>query len=225
MTPPVRPSRPQNSDELIAKLRHLLAQRKRSPIQAKGERFRETAVLVPLIFPENGAADALPELLYIVRHAGLPTHSGQIAFPGGKREPADPSLFATALRESHEEVGMPRDRVEILGLLDDVPTLELFAITPVVGILRGPLSLSANEHEVADIFYAPIDALVDCYKLNGYAEWHGARYAMHEFHFPDPRVYAQNGPRRVWGATARITYQLLELLQLLPTVPERDGSQ
>ena len=166
--------------------------------------FRESAVLLPLIVPEPGHN---PELLFIVRTASLPTHAGQVAFPGGKREPSDHSLDHTALRESHEELGIVADHVELLGQLDDMPTPMGFNITPVVGLLHGPIQLSPNQGEVAATFTVPLYDLPGLYRAAGQAEWKGHLYTMHEFSHPT---------HRIWGATAAMTLQLLHLLGLVP---------
>lgn len=193
-----------------------LAKRPQRRVRLPG--FRESAVLVPLIEvpPPTALPDASarlpPELLFIVRTASLPTHAGQIAFPGGKRDPGDASLIATALREATEEVGIAADGVRILGTLDDVPTPMGFVITPVVGVVRGPLQLRLHAGEVARTFTAAVPRLPGTYRDGGRADWQGYRYTMHEFHYDE---------HRIWGATAAITLQLLDLLSLL-AAPPRD---
>lgn len=182
--------------------------------------LRESAVLIPILYD----IDDQPQILFIVRRADAPTHSGQIAFPGGKREAADPTLADTALRESYEEVGLPTEHVHVAGLLDDVPTPARFNITPVVGVVGavatpagpGAIPLRANQGEVAELFRVPLAMLASTYHLAGHTRWQGVRYALHEFHYPDPTAQVT---RRIWGATARITYQLLEMLELLPPMP------
>lgn len=205
-----------DSCELPARLAGILSKRPRQSLKGRGHRLRESAVLLPLLLSEQGP----PELIYIVRHASAPTHSGQIAFPGGKREEDDPSLEHTALRESAEEIGLPMERVELCGLLDDVATIGMFAITPVVGVVRGPVDLLPSEFEVAATFRAPLEALTDCYRHAGYGDWSGVRYAKHEFHFAEPAAQGQAETRLIWGATASITHQLLSLLELLPLWPD-----
>lgn len=189
--------------------------------------FRESAVLVPLIetpsVPADAEADAeahpgqrperhLSELLYIVRTTSLPTHAGQVAFPGGKRELDDLNLTQTALREATEEVGIPAAAVRVLGTLDDVPTPMGFVITPVVGLVRGPVQLQLHAGEVAHTFTAGLGKLPATYRSAGQADWQGFRYTMHEFLYEG---------QRIWGATAAITLQLLDTLSLL-AAPPRD---
>jgi 8-oxo-dGTP pyrophosphatase MutT (NUDIX family) len=183
--------------DLIAQLQQALAARERQRFSLPG--FRPAAVLVPLVLGEEA-----PALLFTVRHAGLPTHGGQIAFPGGKQDPEDASLEATALREAQEELGLRTD-VTLLGRLDDVPSPYGFIITPVVGVLRGPLSLSPNPGEVAEIFYVPLSTLPGVYRHAGEREAFGFRYTMHEY------LYDRF---RIWGATAVMVNQLLSLLKI-----------
>ena len=214
MTPASPPQGPlPDLDELARRLEKRPQRRVRLP------NFRESAVLVLLIEPQR---EALPaprtgispdtELLFIVRTASLPTHPGQIAFPGGKRETRDATLTETALREAAEEVGIAADAVRILGTLDDVPTPLGFIITPVVGAVRGPVQLRLDAGEVAHTFTAALQDLPGVYVNGGQADWHGYRYTMHEFHYDK---------HRIWGATAAITLQLLDLLALL-AAPPRD---
>ncbi len=238
MTPASPPQGPlPDWDELA----HRLDQRPQRRVSLPN--FRESAVLVLLIEPQRDAQpepqrdaqpepqrdaqpesqrDALPaprvgispdtELLFIVRTASLPTHPGQIAFPGGKRETSDATLTATALREAAEEVGIAADAVRILGTLDDVPTPLGFVITPVVGAVRGPVQLHLDAGEVAHTFTVALQDLPGAYVNGGQADWQGYRYTMHEFHHDE---------HRIWGATAAITLQLLDLLALL-AAPPRD---
>lgn len=180
--------------------------RNRSPARWQLDGFRESAVLVPLVVPQSNPSGD-PEVLFIVRTASLPTHAGQVAFPGGKRESTDPTLEHTALRESHEELGIAAERVTLLGPLDDMPTPMGFNITPVVGLLEGPLLLRPNVGEVADTFTVPLFDLPGLYREAGQAEWKGHRYTMHEFSHPKYRI---------WGATAAMTLQLLYFLDLVP---------
>jgi 8-oxo-dGTP pyrophosphatase MutT (NUDIX family) len=181
-----------------ARLRAELAARPRVTVQLDG--FRESAVLVPIIV-EPGVAD---RLLFTVRRADLPTHAGQISFPGGKRDPADVSLEATAIRECAEELGVEPAAIEVLGLLDDVPTPTGFVITPVVARIAGPLALTPSASEVAEVFSFSLDGLraPGCYNDGGTRSFLGFHFDMHEYHADG---------HRIWGATARMVHQLLAL--------------
>ena len=180
-----------------------LAARTRLALEATGPLagFRPAAVLLPLVTEEARP----PSLMFIRRHADLPTHAGQIAFPGGKRDAEDVDLRATALRETHEELGIDAAAIEVIGLLDDIPTPTGFVVTPVVGHVRGPLALTPATSEVAEVFSCPLDELArpERYRHSGERSFLGVRYVMHEFQWNE---------HRIWGATAHMTVQLLGLL-------------
>ncbi len=147
------------------------------------------AVLIPLVNRGNGL-----QVLLTQRSLDLPDHPGQISFPGGRRESADASFAACALREAYEEVGLSPARVDVLGELPCYETVTGYCITPVVGWVEPPFELKADPVEVADWFEVPLAFLLDP--------------ANHRRHF---RVYAERrrdyyaipfGDRYIWGATA-----------------------
>src|SRR5262245_1092954 len=108
-------------------LRNRLRGRQRHEVRMEG--FRAAAVLIPIVEQAEG-----PALLLTERTRDLPSHGGQIAFPGGKLDPCDADPVSCALREAREEIGLAKETVDVLGALDDVPTLRSsFVITPVVG--------------------------------------------------------------------------------------------
>ena len=88
-------------------------------------------------------------------------HKGQISFPGGACEPEDTGLLATALRETEEEIGVPLETVEVLGALDDFPTITSFVVTPFVGVIPYPFAYVLNEDEVDSVIEVPISFLLD----------------------------------------------------------------
>ena len=185
-----------HAEELRAKL----AARPRARVEIQG--FAPAAVLVPIV-TEPGQPD---RLLFTERRHDLSTHAGQIAFPGGKQDPEDADAAACAVRETTEELGIEPAAVEVLGLLDDVPTPTRFVITPVVARLRGPLTMVPNPAEVASVFAAEVAALADPsrYIANGTRTFLGITYEMHEYRWE---------PHRIWGATARMVYQLMLLMR------------
>ncbi|MBS3935672.1 MAG: CoA pyrophosphatase [Sulfuritalea sp.] len=114
------------------------------------------AVLVPIVVRQSGLTVLLTQ-----RTAHLRDHAGQISFPGGRCEAGEDSPVATALRESREEVGIEPGQVEVLGLLPDYLTGTGFCITPVVGLVLPPLNLRLDDFEVAEVFEAPLEFLLD----------------------------------------------------------------
>jgi 8-oxo-dGTP pyrophosphatase MutT (NUDIX family) len=145
------------------------------------------------------------EVLYTLRSQELPSHKGQVAFPGGKHSEEDRSLMETALREAEEEVGIVPGDVEVLGSLDDVYTMATdYVITPYVGLLPPRYEFTANPSEVSDLFTVSLTELRDP-EHHGVADrqWRGSN-------FPVDVITA--GPHAIWGATHSITTNLIECL-------------
>jgi 8-oxo-dGTP pyrophosphatase MutT (NUDIX family) len=117
--------------------------------------IRPAAVLVPVVRRE-----ALT-VLFTRRTPHLQDHAGQISFPGGRAEPEDASLEATALREAQEEIGLAPARIEVLGRLSEYVTVTGYRVTPVVGLVTPPLALHPDPFEVAEIFEVPLGFLLD----------------------------------------------------------------
>lgn len=153
------------------------------------------AVLVPVIDRATGLT-----VLFTQRTAHLRDHAGQVSFPGGRCEPDDASPEATALRESHEEVGIRPAQVEILARLPDYHTGTGFRVTPVVGLVAPPLNLQLDDFEVADVFETPMAFLLD--PDNYRREMIEVRGRRHPFW----AVAWQN--RFIWGATAGMLVSL-----------------
>ena len=116
---------------------------------------RPASVLVPIIARDE------PTVLFTVRASHLRSGSGQISFPGGGAEPDDPTPEYTALRETFEEIGLPAERVEILGRMAHYVTRAGYRITPVIGLVQPPLALLPNDNEVAETFEVPLEYLLD----------------------------------------------------------------
>ncbi|MDP9096986.1 MAG: CoA pyrophosphatase, partial [Pseudomonadota bacterium] len=102
-----------------------------------------------------------PGILLTKRTSTLAKHAGQVAFPGGRIDPEDPSIEAAALREAYEEVGLPPEQPEVLGRLPDYLTGTGFRISPVLALLPSPVMLTPNPNEVEAIFTLPLDVLLD----------------------------------------------------------------
>ena len=147
-----------------------------------------------------------PALLLIERSSQLRQHAGQIAFPGGKPEPDDRDLLDTALREAWEEVGLPRDEVRILGRLSPVPTPSGYMIVPFVGRVISDWEPERTSPEVARILTPSVRTLLDpgVHRHAGEVEWRGVTYDLHEFAIAEPPL---------WGATARMVWDLLERIR------------
>jgi 8-oxo-dGTP pyrophosphatase MutT (NUDIX family) len=156
---------------------------------------------VALLLVERDGATWVP---LIERGADAPTHSGQIALPGGGFDATDADLIATARREAEEELGVPPAAPRVLGTLDDVPTPSGYAITPVVAELDAVHPIAPNPREVASWFWVPLARFYDRadVELLGTRTWRGRAWTM--------RAYPYAG-HRIWGATARILEAVVEL--------------
>lgn len=141
---------------LLQRLHDVFAQsfEQQNPCPPIGER-REAAVLLALTDEES------PRLLMIRRALNLPTHPGEIAFPGGKRDAEDRDAFATALREAWEEVALPKDSVSYAGTLEPRVSQTDLHVTAIVGVIPPNLSLRAHAGEVAEILYVPLMFFAD----------------------------------------------------------------
>ncbi len=141
---------------------------------------------------------AQPTVLLTQRTPYLSTHSGQIAFPGGKVDESDHDATAAALREAEEEVGLPTSHVEVLGQLPIYTTGSSFLITPVVALVRPGFELRPNAFEVAEVFEVPLAFLMNPANHRHHnVHWQGAE--RHWLSMP----YLDAGVERfVWGATA-----------------------
>ncbi len=139
--------------EFRQRVRKALAERR--PWKARDAALQPASVLLPLFSSEPGGP---PELWLVRRSDDMRVHRGQVALPGGKSEPGDADLLATALRESHEEIGLPPADVEVLGVLDDCATITGFVITPYVGWIATSFTPAPLATEVARVFSAPLAA-------------------------------------------------------------------
>jgi 8-oxo-dGTP pyrophosphatase MutT (NUDIX family) len=114
------------------------------------------AVLVPIVDHRSGLT-----VIFTKRTTHLKAHSGQVSFPGGRAEPADPTSEFTALREAQEEIGLALERVEVLARLPEYRTRTGFRVTPVVGLLTPPVALTPDPREVEEVFEVPLAFLLD----------------------------------------------------------------
>jgi len=156
-----------------------------------GENLKASAVLIPLFYSQRQY-----HVLFAERSDEVTFHKGQVSFPGGTQEPSDSSLLQTAIRESEEEIGLKAKDIEILGELDDTITFTSnYVISPFVAFIPQPHSLKADGKEIREIFSVPLSFLIDETNFN-----------------QDSYAYEYEG-HTIWGATARIVRQFVDLLK------------
>jgi 8-oxo-dGTP pyrophosphatase MutT (NUDIX family) len=161
------------------------------------------AVLFPIVLRDSGATVLLTQ-----RTAHLRDHGGQISFPGGRVEVEDISPIHTALRETEEEIGLDRERIEIIGFLPEYRTGTGFRVTPVVALVRPPFDLLPDPFEVAEVFEVPLNFLLNPENHQRHSlHYRGA--LRHFFAMP-------YGDYFIWGATAGMIRSLTERLGLHP---------
>ena len=150
------------------------------------------SVLVPIVLREQ------PMVLLTERTTHLSTHSGQVAFPGGRRDDTDTDAVHTALREAHEEIGLEPAHVEVLGEMPTYTTGTQFIITPVVGLVQPDARLQINPHEVAEAFEVPLQFLMNPAHHRRH-EYVGQGFRREWYSMP---YMDGNTERFIWGATA-----------------------
>ena len=157
-------------------------------------------MLAPLYLDEAGH----PHLVFTKRRDDLKRHAGEISFPGGRRDPDDADLAATALREAHEEIGLPPEAVEIVGALPPTPTFVTnYAVYPFVGLIEPGFTWELADAEVAYVLEFPLETVRAA---------HGTRRLVSRG-VPFRTDSYQVGDHLIWGATARIVKDLLARLR------------
>jgi len=152
-------------------------------------------------------------VLFTQRTAHLKAHSGQVSFPGGRAEPGDASPEETALRESEEEIGLARRRVEVLARLPEYFTRTGFRVTPVVGLVQPPLELAPDPGEVESVFEVPLAFLLDARNHQRHTrELQGRSVGFYAMPYR-----SAEGERYIWGATAGMIVNLYQVLADEPT--------
>jgi 8-oxo-dGTP pyrophosphatase MutT (NUDIX family) len=180
------------------KIKQILSQRERKRISVPG--LSPAAVLIPIY--ENSGEHYI---LFTKRTERVGYHKGQISFPGGAKSEEDETLLATALRESFEEVGLRPEAVEILGELDEERTISSnFVISPFVAFIPYPYRFKISEAEVEDLVEVPISALLNRANFREEVEVDGGRTF--------PSYFYYYGDKVIWGATARILKNFLDLV-------------
>jgi 8-oxo-dGTP pyrophosphatase MutT (NUDIX family) len=171
------------------------------------ETWRPAAVLVPLVNRVAGITVLLTQ-----RTADMPSHAGQVSFPGGRRQAEDADATATALRETEEEVGIAARFIDVIGAVDLYRTGTGYEITPIVGIVKPGFTIRADPREVADVFEVPLEHFLDevNHKINS-----------RQYQGRERRYYAMPyGERYIWGATAG----MLKNLHFILTAKETEAA-
>ena len=159
--------------------------------------LKPASVLVPIMRRKTGLT-----VLLTRRSEDMPSHKGQISFPGGRRGPKDASAAAAALREAEEEAGIPPSAVEVIGYLDDYPTVTRFLVTPVVGLVEDVAQVTACAREVTEIFEVPLAFVLDRASFGrGALRMKGVKLPFFELNY---------GAYRIWGATAGMLWNFAE---------------
>jgi 8-oxo-dGTP pyrophosphatase MutT (NUDIX family) len=171
-------------------------------LEKPGAGITPAAVLVPVV------ERSVPTVILTLRPHTMRNHAGQISFPGGRIDPGDDGPVAAALREAQEEIGLSPNAVTVIGLADRYRTVTGFEVMPVIGVLPPDLPVTPQPGEVAAIFEAPLDFLLDPDNhLVRQAEWRGRQRTYYEIMW---------GHRRIWGATAAMIVNLSRRLELRP---------
>ncbi|WP_090045445.1 CoA pyrophosphatase [Limnohabitans sp. 2KL-27] len=178
------------------------------------------AVLVPIVM--RGPDFSQSTVLLTQRANHMSTHSGQIAFPGGKVDPQDASRHATALREAHEEVGLDPCHVQVIGELPVYVTGTSFWVTPVIGLVTPGFELRPNADEVQDVFEVPLDFLMNPANHRRHTvEWQGAKRQWFSMPYQEPRMTPSGDrdlvERFIWGATAAMLRNFYRFLVVNPS--------
>lgn len=162
--------------------------------------LKPAGVLIPVMNRNESLS-----VLLTRRSAELKHHAGQVSFPGGRMEQTDGDIAITALRETHEEVGIPPHAVRVIGYLRPTPTTTGYAVTPTVGLIDGQVPLNIDASEVETAFEVPLDYLLDRRNYTrAEREFQGQRF---------PVVEVNYGGERIWGATAFMLSRFIEIIK------------
>jgi 8-oxo-dGTP pyrophosphatase MutT (NUDIX family) len=191
--------------DFIDQIRNILSSRQRKVIEHPS--FARAAVLVPLFEKEKEC-----HILFTKRTDQVKYHKGEISFPGGVFDEGDLELERTALREADEEIGLKENDVHLMGVLDDIVTITEFIVTPFVGHFSYPYPFKTSPIEIAEMIEVPLSSLLDedCFSEREIIRM-GRKEMVDAFQYKD---------HVIWGATARILKQFLDLIR--STAPNPD---
>lgn len=162
------------------------------------EKPKPAVVMVPVVERDE------PSVLFTVCADSLREHSGQVAFPGGRVDATDTTLFDAALCEADEEIGLPRDKVAPLGYLDVYLSGTTYLVVPVVAMIKPDFTIRLNPEEVSDVFEVPLSILMDPARHELHSrEWKGMLRHYYAISFEQ---------RYIWGVTAGIVRNMYERL-------------
>lgn len=189
-----------DSNDLSKKLNSALAKNS-IYVNTLDLKLKPAAVLIPFVFTEGEW-----HLLFTKRALEVAKHQGEISFPGGAAEETDKNLVETAKREANEEIGLPYESIQVVGVLEPMPTISNFCVLPVVSIIDWPLSLQINYDEVQSTFLIPVNWLRN--EDNWYLE---------DLYFTPKEYrtvihYNDYGGEHLWGITAKIVQLAISYL-------------
>lgn len=177
--------------------------------QGAGGDLRRAAVLIPLVARPDGITVLLTQ-----RTPNLAAHAGQVSFPGGRLEPQDRDARDAALRETAEEIGLLHRHIQLVGELEEYGTVTGFRVTPVIGIVTPPFTLSPDPTEVAEIFEVPLAFILDpANRRHAVEQRDGIERDIYEI------VFARY---RIWGFTARLLVRLVEAIEFAESMVAGD---
>ncbi|OLQ90269.1 coenzyme A pyrophosphatase [Vibrio panuliri] len=163
--------------------------------QVTPQSLRKAAVLIGFVERNESL-----NVLFTKRARHLKHHPGQVSFPGGKHEDDDTSLLMTALRETHEEVGIAGEKIDVFGVMPELPTISRFSVTPYLAFIEPDYQTLIDRNEVDEVFEVPVEIILDPYHLQS-----STFFVNQQPH----RVFGINyGQHFIWGMTAQIIQAL-----------------